>query len=193
MSLTTRHLGLALGALALGAAAFIPLPAGAASIGDRMAAAPVATDAGQPVEMQRRGGGGFRGGGFRGGGFRGGMGGGGFRGGFRGGGMRFASPRFGGPRFAGPRFGGPRFGGPRWVGPRPGWGRPWPGPRYRYGWRRPWVAPLLIAPPVAAGVWGGNCHRVLRVNQWGERFWVTRCCRVVIDYDGFRRRICRRV
>lgn len=187
MALTTRTLAFAFGSLALCAAALTSAPAGAASITERMAVAPAA-DAGQPVEMQRRGGG-FRGGGFRGGGFRGGFRGGGFRGGMGGGGFR-GGFRGGGPRFAGPRFGG----GPRWGGPRPGWVRPFPGPRYRYGWRRPWVAPLLIAPPVAAGVWaGGNCRRVLRYNRWGEPFWVTRCCRVVIDYDGFRRRICRRV
>jgi hypothetical protein len=177
MALKTRMLAFAFGSFALCAAGLTSAPAGAAAITDRLAVAPAADAAGQPVEMQRRGGG-FRGGGFRGGGFRGG---------FRGGGPRFAGPRFAG----GPRWGGPR---PGWGGPRPGWVRPWPGPRYRYGWRRPWVAPLVVAPPVAAGVWaGGNCRRVLRYNRWGEPVWVTRCCRVVIDYDGFRRRICRRV
>ncbi|MBN8944380.1 MAG: hypothetical protein J0H01_33035 [Rhizobiales bacterium] len=179
------HLGIVFGSLALAlAAASAVAPARAAEAPrERAALAPVSAPAGTaspglPVEMRGHRGGGHRGGFHRGGGFRhGGFHRGGFhRGGF--GGHRHFGGGWGHRRHFGGGWGGPGWHGPRWH--RPGW-----------GYRRPW-GPAFVGAPI--GGWGGPaCRRVLRVNAWGEPVWVTRCCRVVVTYDGFRQRVCRRV
>lgn len=167
--------GLTLAALTLAATALVAAPKAEASALSTERQAITTTLPSQPLEMRGRGGG-FRGG-FRGGGFRGGFRGGGFRGGW------------GGPR----RFGGWHRPGPRWAGPGwggPGWRRPyWRGPGW--GYRRPWGPPVVAAPFVGGG-WGGGCRRVMRMTPWGPT-WVTRCCRVVVGFDGFPQRVCRRV
>jgi hypothetical protein len=171
------RIGLIVGALTIATSAIAVTPRAQAALltTERHALAPALPS--NPIEMRGRGG--FRGG-FRGGGFRGGFRGGGFRGGW--GGPRRFGGGWGGPR----RFGGWHRPGPRWGGPgwrRPGWG---------YGVRRPWGPPMIAAPFVGGGWRGGGCRRVLRMTPWGPT-WVTRCCRVVVGFDGFPQRVCRRV
>lgn len=174
------------------------------------------------VEMQRRGGGGFRGGGFRGGGFRGG--------GFRGPGFAPRAAFVGGPRFVGPRVIGrdPGFrpagvvgagpwggwGRQRWVGLgwRPGWGprppfaRPvWVQPGwgwgFRPGWGWGWWPPVLIGSAVGVGVvaatapaWAdGACRRSWAINEWGQQVLVTRCCSFQTVVDDWGRAFNQRV
>lgn len=188
----SSHLGIVFGSLtlALAATGWMAPACAAEAPREHAALAPLAAPAGslaegQPIEMRGgHRGGGHRGGFHRGGGFRHG----GFhRGGF--GGHRHFGGGWGHRRHFGGGWGRPGWRHHHWHGPRwhrPGWG-------YRAGWRyhRPW-GPAFVGAPI--GGWGGPaCRRVLRVNRWGEPVWVTRCCRVVVTYDGFRQRVCRRV